>query len=102
MGRTTPEMPLSVQQALDKLGRDIRNARKRRRITTRVMADRAGISRPTLRRVEQGDPSVALGIYASVLFVLGMADHLEGLADVTRDTRGLELQQEELPERVSS
>lgn len=102
MGRTTPELPLSIRQTLDKLGRDIRNARKRRRITTRVMADRAGISRPTLRRVERGDPSVALGIYASVLFVLGMADRLGELADATHDRRGLELQEEELPERVSS
>ncbi len=100
MGRTTPELPLSVQRALRKLGSDIRNARRRRRIPTTLMAERAGISRPTLRKVEDGDPSVSLGIYASILFVLDMADRLEELVDVTNDRLGLELQEEDLPERI--
>lgn len=102
MGRTTPELPISVQRSLRKLGSDIRDARRRRRISTTVMAERAGISRPTLRKVEDGDPSVSLGIYASVLFVLGMHDRLGELADATNDQRGLELQEEELPERIRS
>lgn len=100
MGRTTPELPLSVQRALRKLGADIRDARRRRRISTTLMAERAGISRPTLRKVEEGDPSVSLGIYASVLFVLDMADGLGEIADVTNDQLGLALQEEELPERI--
>ncbi len=100
MGRTIPELPVSLRRALRKLGSDMRDARRRRRIPTTVMAERAGISRPTLRKVEDGDPSVSLGIYASVLFVLGMHDRLEELADVTNDQVGLELQQEELPERI--
>ena len=40
------------------------------------MAERAFISRSTLVRVEKGDPGVSMGIYASVLFVLGRADRL--------------------------
>lgn len=100
MGRTTPELPLSVQRALRKLGSDIRDARRRRRISTTLMAERAGISRPTLRKVEEGDPSVSLGIYASVLFVLDMDDGLGEIADVTNDQLGLALQEEELPERI--
>lgn len=102
MGRTTPELPISVQRSLRKLGSDIRDARRRRRISTAVMAERSGISRPTLRKVEDGDPAVSLGIYASVLFVLGMHDRLGELADVTNDRLGLDLQEDELPERIHS
>ena len=51
------------------------------------MAERAFISRSTLVRVEKGDPGVSLGIYASVLFVLGMADRLGDLADVAHGIR---------------
>ena len=64
------------------------------------MAERAFISRSTLVRVEKGDPGVSLGIYASVLFVLGMADRLGDLADVARDPVGLSLEEERLPRRI--
>ena len=56
------------------------------------MAERAFISRSTLVRVEKGDPGVSMGIYASVLFVLGMADRLVDLADVAHDPVGLSLE----------
>ena len=61
--RSTPPLPLPVKRALAKLGEDIRSARLRRRITTTTMAERAFITRPTLRKVEHGDPGVALGIW---------------------------------------
>ena len=64
------------------------------------MAERAFISRSTLVRVEKGDPGVSLGIYASVLFVLGMADRLVDLADVVHDPVGLSLEEERLPRRI--
>ena len=102
MPRTLPTIPIPVQRALRKLGADIRDARRRRRIPTAVMAERAGISAPTLRRVETGVPSVSLGIYASVLFVLGMADRLADLADASTDAVGLQLEDERLPERIHS
>lgn len=95
-----PVTPIPVRRALRKLGADIRDARKRRRIPTATMADRALISRPTLAKVEKGDPSVSLGIYASVLFVLGMADRLAGLVDVASDRVGLGLEEERLPKRI--
>lgn len=95
-------LPIPVRRALRKLGTDIQDARKRRRIPTATMAERAMISRPTLTKVEKGDPSVSLGIYASVLFVLGLADRLSELADVTHDTVGLELEDERLPQRIHS
>ncbi len=64
------------------------------------MAERAFISRSTLVRVEKGDPGVSLGIYASVLFVLGMADRLGDIVDATRDPIGLSLEEERLPRRI--
>lgn len=100
MPRTVPTLPVPVRRCLRKLGSDIRDARRRRRIPTAVMAERAMISRPTLTKVEKGDPSVSLGIYACVLFVLGMIDRLEELADVSKDAVGLELEEERLPERI--
>ena len=98
--RSNPPLPIPVRRTLTKLGDDIRPARIRRRITTPIMADRAFIDRKTLRRVERGDPGVSLGIYAIVLFVLGLTDRLAGLADVRTDQVGLQLEEEQLPQRV--
>ena len=78
----------------------MRDARLRRRISTTIMAERASISRMTLNKVEKGDPGVSLGIYATVLFVLGLSDRLGNLADVRSDTVGLELEEEHLPQRI--
>jgi len=93
-------MPIPVDRALRKLGRDIGDARRRRRIPAAVLAERASISRTTLVKVEKGDPGVSIGIYAKVLFVLGMVDRLGELADIRHDERGLELEEEQLPKRV--
>jgi hypothetical protein len=64
------------------------------------MAQRASISRMTLNKVEKGDPGVAMGIYATVLFVLGMADRLADLTDPKDDIVGLALEEEHLPQRI--
>ena len=53
-------MPLPVRHALRKLGRDIRDARRRRRIPAAIAAQRASISRTTLVKIEKGDPGVAI------------------------------------------
>ena len=60
------------------------------------MAERALISRMTLNKVEKGNPGVSLGIYATVLFVLGMTDRLAELADARHDAVGLSLEEERL------
>ena len=64
------------------------------------MAERALISRMTLNKVEKGNPGVSLGIYATVLFVLGMTDRLAELADARHDAVGLGLEEERLPQRI--
>jgi DNA-binding XRE family transcriptional regulator len=100
--RTAPPLPLPVRKALAKLGADIRAARLRRRIPTTLMAQRAFITRTTLGKVEKGDPGVSLGIYATVLFILGMSSRLEDLVDSRNDALGLQLEEERLPKRVGS
>lgn len=98
--RSGPSLPLPVARALRKLGADLRDARRRRRIATTTMAVRASISRTTLGKIERGDPGVQLGHYATVLFVLGLTDRIGDLADVRHDKTGLELDEERLPQRI--
>src|SRR6202049_2092014 len=98
--RSSVIMPLPVKHALRKLGHDIRDARRRRRIPVAIAAQRASISRTTLVKIEKGDPGVAIGSYATVLFVMGMADRLADLADPKNDSVGLQLEEENLPKRI--
>jgi hypothetical protein len=65
-----------------------------------LLAQRASISRTTLSKIEDGNPQVSLGLYAIVLYLLGLLDHLAELADMRNDERGLLLEEEQLPQRV--
>ena len=93
-------LPIPVSRALRKLGHDIKDARRRRRIPMAIAAARASISKPTFIRVERGDPSVSIASYATVLYVLGMADRLGELAAPKNDPVGLQLEEENLPQRT--
>jgi transcriptional regulator with XRE-family HTH domain len=93
-------LPIPVRRALRKLGQDIRDARRRRRIPVQIAAERASISRMTLLKIEKGEPGVAMGSYATVLFVLGLADHLADIADPKNDAIGLQLEEDRLPKRI--
>ena len=93
-------LPIPVTRALRKLGHDLRDARRRRRIPAEIAAARASISRTTLVKIEKGEPGVAIGNYAVVLFVLGMTDRLAELADPRNDAVGLQLEEEHLPQRI--
>lgn len=92
--------PFPVKRALKKFGQDLRDARKRRRITMELAAERAAISRATLTKIEKGDDGVSLGAYAKILFVLGMIERLVELADPTFDSLGLGLEADNLPKRI--
>jgi transcriptional regulator with XRE-family HTH domain len=67
-------------QLLEQLGDNFKLARKRRKLTTIQVAERAGIARSTLYLIEKGDPSVAIGAYFNVLRVLGLQEDLIKLA----------------------
>jgi len=94
------DLPLPVIRALRKLGQDICDARRRRRIPVAIAAERASISKTTWLKVEKGDPGVLSGTYAKVLFVLGLVDKIAQLADPTTDSVGLRLEEEHLPQRI--
>lgn len=100
MDVTKNDIPVPVARALRKLGHDIRDARRRRRIPTAILAQRASMSRMTLNKVEKGNPSTSVGAYATVLFALGMVDRLADVADPRFDTVGRELEEENLPQRI--
>ena len=93
-------LPIPALTALRKLGQDIADARRRRRITMALLAERSGVLSKTLSKIEHGDPSVSMGGYVSVLFALGLIDRLKDLADANHDKVGRALEEEHLPKRV--
>jgi transcriptional regulator with XRE-family HTH domain len=93
-------LPRPARSALLKLGEDIAVARKKRRISTVSMAERAFISRGTLYKVEKGDPSVSMGVYATVLSILGLVDGIGATADRRNDPLGLDIDEDRLPKKI--
>jgi DNA-binding XRE family transcriptional regulator len=93
-------LPLPVRRSLAKLGADIATARRKRNLTTMMMAERVGAAKSTYLKVEKGDPSVSMAIYAMALFVLGFGEAIGDIVDPGRDDVGLLLDIERLPKRV--
>lgn len=80
MPKRTAAVQPSVQRALAELGENVRLARLRRGISQAMLAERAGMSRPTLREIERGSPSVTLASLANVLHALGLEGDLRAIA----------------------
>ncbi len=93
-------LPSRVRRSLAKFGADLAVARRKRSLTSAMMAERLGVARSTYLRAEKGDPTVAMGVYAMALFVLGFGDGLGDLIDPSRDDQGLLLDARRLPKRV--
>ncbi len=83
-----------LQKILEELGENIKLARLRRKMSAEQVAERAGISRSTLWMVEKGTPTVAMGTYLQVLFILGLEKDLLNVAK--DDLLGRKLQDAEL------
>lgn len=97
----TPHHPsTAVRRSLRKFGGDLKDARRRRGLPADVVAERAFTSRSTLRRIEAGDNTVRIGIYAAVLQALGLLDRLGDLAAPGQDEVGLSMASQALPQRV--
>ncbi|HTC00226.1 MAG TPA: helix-turn-helix transcriptional regulator [Ferruginibacter sp.] len=82
------------QEILEQVGENIKLARKRRKLTTIQVAERAGIDRSTLYEIEKGNASVSFGAYFNTLRVLGLQDDVLKLA--ADDNYGRKLQDLEL------
>ncbi|MEO8654828.1 MAG: helix-turn-helix domain-containing protein [Ramlibacter sp.] len=79
MARTfQPPLPTAAKQT-QALGERLRLARRRRNLSTVVFAEQMGVSRETLRRLEAGDPNVALGTYLRALSVLGLDKDIDAV-----------------------
>ena len=90
---TVPTFP-RAQKQLTALGLRLRLARKRRKLSTTLFAERMGVSRETLRRLEKGDPTIAMGTFMRALRVLGLDQDVDRLA--ADDELGRKLQDLEL------
>ena len=74
------KIPPAVNRNLIAMGEQIKLARMRRKYSMNLIAERAGISRATLWKVEKGDAGVAIGIYAKVLAAIGLPNDITLLA----------------------
>jgi hypothetical protein len=83
-------MPPSVLASLRSLGENLAIARKRRREPLKSWAQRIGVSEPTLMRMEKGDPSVSMGVYATALWLISRSQALAELAAPEHDLIALE------------
>jgi hypothetical protein len=63
-------------------------------------ASRLGVTLPTLRKLERGDPGVALATFVTALWLIGLLDHLRDLAKSESDALGNMLEVARLPKRV--
>jgi transcriptional regulator with XRE-family HTH domain len=83
-------LPPPASEALRKLGENLALARVRRKESQRLWARRLGVSIPTLIRMEQGEPAVGIGVYATALWMMGRVQALPEVADPKTDLGALE------------
>lgn len=94
--KTKVKVSPATKREIRFLGIRIREARLRRELPQKLIAERASISVHTLGRIEKGDPGASIGAYAMVLQALGL---LEGWSQI-RDSLGEELAEEQLRKRA--
>jgi len=94
MPRLTPPTHPRHARQLAALGDRLRAARLRRKLTQAMVAERVGVTLPTLRKLESGDPSTSLATVIRVLQILGLAQDVDKLA--AEDALGRQLQDSDL------
>jgi hypothetical protein len=83
-------LPSPALSALRRLGADLTIARKRRKESLKTWATRMQVSVPTLMKMEKGDPTVSMGVYATALWLINRHQALGEVADPARDRTALE------------
>jgi transcriptional regulator with XRE-family HTH domain len=92
--KTSPLLP-ATEEHLQRFGERLRLARRRRRLSSKQVAERAGMAPMTLRSLERGGSGVTIGAYLAVMQVLGIERDLDLLGQA--DPLGRELQDARLP-----
>ena len=98
--KITDTLPSPARRAIAQLGQDLAVARRRRRVSQQLMADRMLVTRETVNRLERGDPTVSLSVLASAMFVLGLTSRLAELVGPESDTVGMSEDLQRLPRRA--
>ncbi|WP_246164982.1 XRE family transcriptional regulator [Pigmentiphaga aceris] len=83
-------LPSPAASALRRLGADLALARKRRKEALKTWAIRMQVSVPTLMKMEKGDPTVSMGVYATAIWLINRHEALGELADPAHDKAALE------------
>ena len=89
--------PAAVENILTRLGRNIRTARLRRKLSKEKLAERIGISRYVVADIERGKPTTAVAAYVGALWALGLLGDLREVADPDRDEEGKTLERARSP-----
>lgn len=89
--------PAAVEDILNRLGRNIRTARLRRKLSREELAERVGISRYVLADIEKGKPTTAIAAYLGALWALGLLRDMRELADPDHDEEGKILERARSP-----
>jgi DNA-binding XRE family transcriptional regulator len=100
VSRINEAPPAAVEETLNRLGRNIRTARLRRRLRIVDVANRMGASRFTVADVEKGKPGTSMAAYAGALWALGLLDQMSDLADSDHDEEGKVLESARGPKQA--
>jgi transcriptional regulator with XRE-family HTH domain len=92
--------PAAVEEAARELGRRVRLARVRRRLSQRELASRAGVSYVTLRAIEAGNLLTGLGAYLAAIWALGLEREFAKLLHPDTDVEGKQLELSRTPQRA--
>lgn len=88
----TTAPPYPVEQAIKRLGANLRTARLRRNLTTREVADKIGTGPRAVTDAEKGKPSTGIAVYTALLWAYGLLEPFSALADPATDEEGLALE----------
>ena len=80
--------PYAVEHSLKTLGNNLRTARLRRNLSMQEVAEKIGVQRHAIASAEQGKPSTGIAVYVAILWVLGLVDQVQDLANPDLDEHG--------------
>lgn len=100
LSKVAQNPPAAIEEALKRLGSNIRTARLRRKIRLEDLAERVGVSRFALADAERGKPTTSVVIYAGALWALGLLQDMRALADPDTDAEGKTLERIRSPKKA--